>query len=185
MANRDCWKFIPSFIPFNVWHTPSLKLNGWAEMYREIESEGLLGPRFNVAPTQTVPVVPDESPGKLSAAKWGLIPARAKDRKIGSSLINARAETVAVKPAFQTAFKKRRCLIPADGFYEWQKAGAVKIPHRITVGDGLFFFAGLWEVWNEPGAGPGEILHDHHDDAQCGHGAHSRQNAGDSAAGRT
>ena len=68
--------------------------------------------------------------------------------------LNARAETVAVKPAFRTAFKKRRCLIPADGFYEWQKAGAVKIPHRITVGDGLFFFAGLWEIWNEPGAGP-------------------------------
>jgi putative SOS response-associated peptidase YedK len=81
-------------------------------------------------------VIYDESPGVLSSAKWGLIPFWAKDRKIGSSLINARCETVAVKPAFRTAFKKRRCLVPADGFYEWKKVAAGKIPHRITVGDG-------------------------------------------------
>jgi putative SOS response-associated peptidase YedK len=96
----------------------------------------LPAPRYNIAPTQTVSVIYDESPGVLSSAKWGLIPFWAKDRKIGSSLINARCETVAVKPAFRTAFKKRRCLVPADGFYEWKKVAAGKIPHRITVGDG-------------------------------------------------
>ena len=101
-----------------------------------------------------VPIARTRVDQSLSAAKWGLIPAWAKDKKIGNSLINARAETVSVKLAVRTAFKKRRCLIPADGFYEWQKAGTVKIPHRITVGDGIFFFAGLWEIWNEPGAGP-------------------------------
>lgn len=124
------------------------------EIYQKIEHEGLLALRYNVAPTQTVPVVLDETPEMLSGARWGLIPAWAKDKKIGASLINARAETVAVKPAFRTAFKKRRCLIPADGFYEWMKAGAVKIPHRITVGDWLFYFAGLWETWNDPEGGP-------------------------------
>jgi putative SOS response-associated peptidase YedK len=99
-----------------------------AERLEELYAErGLeLVPRYNIAPTQVVPVVLDESPGRLSAARWGLIPIWARDKKIASSLINARCETVAVKPAFRTAFKKRRCLIPADGFYEWQKVGAVK-----------------------------------------------------------
>ena len=124
------------------------------EAYREIERRELLVPRFNVAPTQEVPLILDESPEKLSAARWGLIPIWAKDKKIASSLINARAETVAVKPAFRTAYKKRRCLIPADGFYEWKRVGDGKIPHRITVGDGMFYFAGLWETWNDPDSGP-------------------------------
>jgi putative SOS response-associated peptidase YedK len=91
---------------------------------------------------------------ELSSATWWLIPAWAKDRKIASSLINARAETVSVKPAFRSAYKKRRCLIPADGFYEWKRVGDGKIPHRIAVGDGMFYFAGLWEMWNDPEAGP-------------------------------
>ena len=84
----------------------------------------------------------------------GLDSVWAKDKKIGASLINARAETVAVKPAFMTAFNKWRCLIPAHGFCEWKKVGTGKVPHRITVGDGLFFFVGHWEIWSDPKGGP-------------------------------
>ncbi len=87
--------------------------------------------RFNVAPTQQVAVVFDESPDTLSVARWGLIPSWAKDRKNGNSLINARAETVATKPAFRSAFTKRRCWILSDGFYEWQRPEkGPKIPPR-------------------------------------------------------
>lgn len=110
-------------------------------------------PRFNIAPTQTVPVIFNQSPRQLSLARWGLLPFWAKDEKIGASLINARSETVATKPAFRSAFKKRRCLIPADGFYEWQKTPGGKLPHRFTLKDGdLFSFAGLWEEWTPPGS---------------------------------
>lgn len=105
-------------------------------------------PRYNVAPTQTMPVVLDESPDELTAVRWGLVPSWAKDTKIGASLINARQETVASKPSFRTAYKKRRCLVPADGFYEWQKSGVTKIPQHISMRDGEpFAFAGLWENW--------------------------------------
>jgi putative SOS response-associated peptidase YedK len=107
--------------------------------------------RFNIAPTQTVFVILDESPKQFSPVKWGLIPSWAKDRKIASSLINARCETVATKPAFRTAFKKRRCLVPADGFFEWQKVGAAKQPFNIGLKDDEpFAFAGLWEWWRDP-----------------------------------
>ena len=80
--------------------------------------------------------------------RWGLIPSWAKDLKIGYSTINARAETVDTKPSFRSAFKKRRCLVPADGFYEWQKVDSSKQSYRITLKDeGIFAFAGLWELW--------------------------------------
>lgn len=108
-------------------------------------------PRYNIAPSQTVPVMLDESPDELTELRWGLVPSWANDMKIGSSLINARAETVASKPAFRAAYQKRRCLVPADGFYEWKKAGIGKIPHHICMADGApFAFAGLWEVWRDP-----------------------------------
>lgn len=86
-------------------------------------SQTRLTPRFNVAPTQQVAVILDEEPGEIATVRWGLVPSWAKDVKIGASLINARAETVATKPAFRTAFKRRRCLVLADGFYEWQRHG--------------------------------------------------------------
>jgi putative SOS response-associated peptidase YedK len=127
-----------------------------AEMLRErfvIDefSEIRLTPRFNVAPTQQIPVVVQEEKRRLVEAKWGLVPAWAKDEKIGSSLINARCETVASKAAFRSAFKSRRCLVPADGFYEWQKTGTGKVPHHFTLkDDSLFAFAGLWECWRNP-----------------------------------
>jgi putative SOS response-associated peptidase YedK len=107
-----------------------------------------LVPRFNIAPSQQIPVILDEAPRTITSAKWGLIPSWAKDEKIAGSLTNARAETVMEKPAFRTAFRKRRCWVPADGFYEWKKTPIGKQPYRFTMKDeSLFFFAGLWEIW--------------------------------------
>lgn len=116
-----------------------------------VESERLLKPRFNIAPTQTVIVVNDEGQRQFFAMRWGLIPSWAKDSSVGNRMINARAETVAEKPAFRSALRKRRCLIPADGFYEWQKLGKVKQPVRIVLKSREpFAFAGLWETWRSP-----------------------------------
>jgi putative SOS response-associated peptidase YedK len=110
-----------------------------------------LTPRYNIAPTQPVAVVPNLAPRKLEMFKWGLIPSWAKDPKIGNALINARSETVAEKPAFRAAFKRRRCLIPADGFYEWKRAGKTKTPLYIQLKGGEpFALAGLWEIWTAP-----------------------------------
>jgi len=109
-------------------------------------------PRYNVAPTQSVAVVYDESPRTLSAAQWGLIPSWSKDAGIGSKMINARAETLDEKPSYRTLLKKKRCLVLADGFYEWQKhQDGSKTPMRITLADGSpFALAGLWDVWKTP-----------------------------------
>ena len=106
--------------------------------------------RYNVSPTQAVPIV-RQTDGQRSWAfvRWGLIPVWAKDPKIAFSMINARCETVATKPAYRTAFKKRRCLIPATGFYEWEKRGKQKLPHHFHLkANVLFAFAGLWECWH-------------------------------------
>lgn len=111
-----------------------------------------LAPRFNIAPTQdvlTVRAVGDAMQGVMM--RWGLVPSWAKDIDIGARMINARSETVAEKPAFRRAFKKHRCLVPADGLYEWQKTKTGKQPYRIAMrGDALFAFAGLWEQWQSP-----------------------------------
>jgi putative SOS response-associated peptidase YedK len=109
--------------------------------------------RYNIAPTQAVPVVPNDGSERIEFFRWGLIPAWAKDASIGSRMINARAETVAEKPSFRTAFKKRRCLVPADGFYEWRKEadGKTKTPVHLRMRSGEpFAFAGLWESWTGP-----------------------------------
>ncbi|MFQ5412949.1 MAG: SOS response-associated peptidase [Phycisphaerae bacterium] len=109
-----------------------------------------LVPRYNIAPTQQVPVV-RVTPGGLvvDLLRWGLIPAWAKDPSIGARMINARAETVADKPSFRSAFRQRRCLVLTDGFYEWQKTAGGKVPHYIRMRDGgAFAFAGLWERWS-------------------------------------
>jgi putative SOS response-associated peptidase YedK len=115
--------------------------------------------RYNIAPTQQIAVVTQNARGDdqklLEGYRWGLIPSWAKDPSIGSKMINARAETVASKPAFRSAMKRRRCLIPADGFYEWQAQGKSKQPMHIRFRDGrIYAFAGLWEEWEEPGEGP-------------------------------
>lgn len=110
-----------------------------------------LQPRFNIAPTQPVAVVPNDGKNRLDYFVWGLIPSWAKDPNIGSRMINARAETLAEKPSFRTAFRRRRCLILADGFYEWKqdKHARRKIPMYIKLESGKpFAFAGLWENWN-------------------------------------
>lgn len=124
-----------------------------------------IAPQYNVAPTQPVVVVRGTAVStgstqavsnqrELTFLQWGLIPSWAKDPKIGSSLINARAETAAEKPSFRAAFKRRRCLIPADGFYEWQKLGGKKQPMFIHMADKVpFAFAGLWESWHSPDGG--------------------------------
>ena len=111
-----------------------------------------LAPRYNIAPTQEVLVVTNDGmANRAEMMKWGLIPSWAKDPAIGNRMINARAETLAEKPSFRTALRKRRCLIPADGFYEWRKDGKRRIPMRITLKSGEpFAFAGLWEGWKNP-----------------------------------
>jgi putative SOS response-associated peptidase YedK len=110
--------------------------------------------RYNVAPTQQLPIIRQPADGgrELALTRWGLIPSWAKDAKIGNRLINARAETVANAPAFRSAFKARRCLVPADGFYEWQKrSNGSKQPFHFHFQDGRpFAFAGLWEHWHSP-----------------------------------
>jgi putative SOS response-associated peptidase YedK len=114
-----------------------------------------LRPRFNVAPSQSVPIVrrrEGEAGREIVQVRWGLVPGWAKDLSISSKLINARGETVAEKPSFRAAFRSRRCLIPADGFYEWQRQDGAKQPYRIAREDGgPFAFAGLWERWSPPG----------------------------------
>jgi putative SOS response-associated peptidase YedK len=110
-----------------------------------------VGPRYNIAPTQTVIVVNDDGTRHLTRMQWGLIPSWAKDPAIGNRMINARAETVATKPAFRAALRKRRCLIPADGFYEWQQQERRKQPVYIALKSREpFSFAGLWESWTAP-----------------------------------
>jgi putative SOS response-associated peptidase YedK len=110
-------------------------------------------PRYNVAPTQPILAVPNDGSGKADFFAWGLIPSWAKDPTIGSRMINARAETLAEKPSFRAAYKYHRCLIFADGFFEWQVQpdGKSKVPHFIRLKDGSpFAFAGLWEHWQSP-----------------------------------
>jgi putative SOS response-associated peptidase YedK len=110
-------------------------------------------PRYNIAPTQAVPVVrqdPAEPVRRFSLMRWGLIPSWASDASAGARMINARSETLQTKPAFRDSLKARRCVIPADGFYEWKKAGKEKQPYCFEVNCGeLFAFAGLWDVWKD------------------------------------
>jgi len=109
--------------------------------------------RYNIAPGQPVIALANNNQPRAVAFKWGLIPSWSKDPKIGNRLINARAETLAEKPSFRNAFIRRRCLIPATGFYEWQKQpdGKTKIPMLIRLSSGQpFAFAGLWEHWGSP-----------------------------------
>lgn len=108
-------------------------------------------PRYNIAPTQEILAIRNNGSAHLSLLRWGLIPAWAKDETIGSRMINARAETLAEKPSFRGLLRGKRCLVIADGFYEWQTAGKTKTPIYITLQDGHpFAFAGLWERWESP-----------------------------------
>ena len=108
-----------------------------------------LSPRYNVAPTHTMPVVTESG---VEVMRWGLIPKWAKDEKIGYKLINARSESLFGKPIWKAVVLKRRCLVPANGFYEWQKQESGKQPFYIHPADqALFMFAGVWEIWQHEG----------------------------------
>lgn len=118
------------------------------DRYRVQVSEAI-DPNYNVAPSQTMPVITENG---LEMMRWGLIPKWAKDEKMGYKLINARSESVFEKPMWKGLIKKQRCLIPANGFYEWQKEGSKKQPFYIHFPDErIFSFAGLWETWNHNG----------------------------------
>jgi putative SOS response-associated peptidase YedK len=123
-----------------------------------------IAPRYNIAPTQDVPIIRvspflDDGEARapvreLALARWGLVPFWAKDLAIGNRMINARGETVAQKPAFRAAFRKRRCLVPADGFFEWQRTASGKQPWYIHAANGEpLAMAGLWELWDPPEGG--------------------------------
>lgn len=117
----------------------------------ELVHGGPLGPRYNIAPTQAIWAVMerfDEPARSMRAVRWGLVPSWAKDPAVGGRMINARAETVTEKPSFRSAASKRRCLIPASGYYEWQKIGAAKqATYLHPEDDSLLAFAGLYELW--------------------------------------
>ena len=123
------------------------------EHFDNISSEEDWSPRYNIAPTQSVPVIrqnPKEPIRELSLVRWGLIPSWAKDTSAAANMINARLETAGTKPAFREALKSRRCLIPADGFYEWQRTWRAKQPYCFEVNEGeLFAFAGIWDRWKD------------------------------------
>lgn len=126
-----------------------------ADLFDAVLAEGLGpdAPRPNVSPTETVPVVVSNADGRaIVPMRWGFLPGWYRSLNDGPLLINARAETIAVKPAFRTAVRKRRCLIPADGFYEWRGAKAGKVPFviRPAVG-GAIAFAGVWQTWGAGG----------------------------------
>lgn len=137
-----CGRFVQSFDPLVVQHELSLT------------SVPDIPPRFNVAPTQRVPIVTNERPHDMSILQWGLIPSWAKDTAMSGKLINARAETLDEKPSFRNAFKSRRCIVPVSGFYEWQADAEGKQPLYIHPTDAPFFtLAGLWETWKNPATG--------------------------------
>jgi putative SOS response-associated peptidase YedK len=128
-------------------HTPESQIR---EAFNLEHTEPLgLNPRYNIAPTQDIPIIRDIDTGpEIVLARWGLIPSWSKEPKIKYSTINARIESVAEKPTYRTPFKRRRCLIPADGFYEWKVVNGHKIPHHIRMRDSsVFAFAGLWDRW--------------------------------------
>ena len=145
----------------------------------EFVETGWLKPRFNIAPTQDVPVITNEGSRRIEKMRWGLVPFWAKDVKIGSRMINARGETVAEKPAFRASFKTKRCLVPATGFFEWQREGKgktqTKTPMLIRLkGGGYFSMAGLYDRWKDPDGnvissctiittGPNELMSPIHD----------------------
>ena len=139
-VNTMCGRFVQN-IPFET-----LQQN-----FNICTTDADILPNYNVAPTQEIlTIIKHDNENKLERLHWGLVPFWAKDISIGSRMINARAETVSQKPSFRNAFKKRRCLIPADGFYEWTGEKGNKQPYYVSIPSGEpFAFAGLWESWTD------------------------------------
>ena len=135
--------------------TDARALIDYFEIEQTLLDTATLRPQYNIAPSQDVPIVRDLGQGReLTVARWGLVPHWAKEPKSEYSTINARAETVAEKPTYREAFRSRRCLIPATGFYEWHQAGNKKTPYHIHLPHRqLFAFAGLWDRWEREGVG--------------------------------
>lgn len=136
-------------------YTLTFIFEGLAEVFNAIiDNLQVIPPRYNVAPTQIMPVITrQQGINQIQAMRWGLVPSWAKDINIGSKMINARLETVSEKPAYKSALYSRRCLVPADGYYEWQPGAGnkPKQPYRIVAPERqVFAFAGLWEVWPSP-----------------------------------
>jgi putative SOS response-associated peptidase YedK len=132
-------------------YTLKTPVNVLAEQFQIDEYPSSMNASYNIAPTQEVAAVTaEEGKRKLEMLHWGLIPSWADEPQVGSRMINARSETVSVKPSFRKAFRNHRCLVLADGFYEWQKTGNGKQPYYIRMEDGSpFAFAGLWESWKD------------------------------------
>lgn len=127
------------------------KLKEFIELHRWIEGRVAFNPQYNAAPTQMLPVITASK--KIELYKWGLIPHWAKDPAIGNRMINARAETLSEKTAFKKLLSTQRCIVPADGFYEWKKDGTHKIPYYISLVNGdAMAFAGLWDTWHDAGS---------------------------------
>jgi putative SOS response-associated peptidase YedK len=128
-------------------HTPTARIEEAFHVHSGLE----LKPRYNIAPSQDIPIIRDTGTEReLAMARWGLIPGWSKESRTKYSTINARIETVAEKPAYRTPFKQKRCLVPADGFYEWKMVNGTKIPHHIRMKDSrVFAFAGLWDRWED------------------------------------
>jgi putative SOS response-associated peptidase YedK len=124
------------------------------EHFDAVSDEEEWAPRYNIAPTQPIPVIrqnPKEPLRQLSLVRWGLIPSWATDASAAARMINARSETASTKPAFRDALRFRRCLVPADAFYEWARTGKSKQPYCFEVNGGeLFAFAGMWDRWKDP-----------------------------------
>src|ERR1700739_2358778 len=133
-----------------------------AEIRKQFKLEKIpeLVPRYNIAPMQTSPIlIADETGRALDMARWGLVPSWSRDLSPGAGMINAPAETLDEKPAYRKAFDSQRCVVPANGFYEWQARGTKKQPYKIAVRNGaLIAFAGLWERWTPEGGDPVETF---------------------------
>ena len=124
---------------------------GWSDRFQVEGPFPPIQPHYNIAPTQMVPIIVHESPNCIVMMQWGLVPYWAKDPKIGSRMINARAETLAEKSAFRFPLQKHRCLVPATGFYEWKKTARGRVPYYLCLKDhSLFSFAGLYDHWRSP-----------------------------------
>ena len=128
-------------------HTPESQIR---EAFNLEHTEPLgLKPRYNIAPSQEIPIIRDTDTGQeMVMARWGLVPHWSKESKSKYSTINARIESITEKPTYRSSFQRKRCLIPADGFYEWKQVNGNKVPHHIRMRDGsVFAFAGLWDRW--------------------------------------